>query len=83
LLTHGGCQVEEDLGLRMEGVWGMATDVCTVFHWNPRNGKSVEGMRLDFAQWMMKPALIRRCRASIVFSRQMVYVKPRIRMSLM
>jgi hypothetical protein len=33
----------------------MARDACTVFHWKPRNGKSVNGTRLDFSQWMMKP----------------------------
>jgi hypothetical protein len=51
----------------------------------PRNGKSVDGVRLDFPPWMMKPALIRRWtwRASMVFWRQMAYVDPRIRMSSM
>jgi hypothetical protein len=43
--------------------WGMATDAYTVFHWNPRNGKCVDGLRLDFSQWITKPALIKRCRA--------------------
>jgi hypothetical protein len=60
----------------------MARNACTVFHWNPRNGKSVDGMRLDFSQWMTKPASIRR-RVSSVFSKQMLYEGPRIRMSLM
>jgi hypothetical protein len=61
-------------------VWRMARDACTVFHWNPRNRKSVDGMRLDFSQWMMKPTSIRGWRASSMFSRQMLYEGPRIRM---
>jgi hypothetical protein len=61
----------------------MAIDTCTILHWKPRNGKSVDDVRLDFSQWMTKPALIRRWRASMVFWRQMAYVDPRIRMSSM
>jgi hypothetical protein len=47
----------------MEGVdltRGIAIEAWTMFHWKPRNGESVDGVRLDFSQWIMKPALIRR-----------------------
>ena len=52
-----------------------------VFHWKPRKGKFVEGDRRDFSQWMMKPALISICRASLVFWRHMLKLEPRIRIS--
>jgi hypothetical protein len=61
--------------------WGRLSAPWTESQSIPRKVKLVVGTRLDFSQFMMKPAFIKRERASCILAKQIWNEEPKTKMS--